>query len=69
MLPSKQWTIQMTYSHNMPQTSANSILTQKMMDEQVQPGTFRPPLYNLSPDVRQPLDKLLEMMKSQYGER
>ena len=31
---------------NMPQTSVNSVITQKMMDEQVQPDTFKPLYHN-----------------------
>ena len=33
---------------NMPQTSVNSVITQKIMDKQVQPDTFKPHLHNLS---------------------
>ena len=50
---------------NMPQISVNSIITQKVMDEQVQLDTFRPPLYNLSQYIKQSLNKLLEVLKSQ----
>ena len=29
--------------------------------------TFKPPLYNLSPEIKQLLDKLLETFKSQFA--
>ena len=45
---------------NMPQTSVSSIITEKMIDEQVQLHTFKPPLHNLSQDIKQSLDILLE---------
>ena len=49
---------------NMPQTSVSSVITQKMMNKQVQLDTFKCPLYNLSPDMNQSWDKLLETFKS-----
>ena len=49
---------------NMPQTSVNSVITQKKIDQQVQPDIFKSPLHNLSLDVKQSLDKLLETFKS-----
>ena len=51
---------------NMPQTSVNSVITQKMIHEQVQSDTFKPPLHNLSSEVKWSLDKLLESFKSQF---
>ena len=36
----------------MPQTSINSVTTQKMIDEHLQPDTFTPPLHTLPGDVR-----------------
>ena len=56
-----------TYIENMPQTSVNSIIIQKMMDEQVQLDTFKPPLHNLSQEVKQSLDELLKTFKSQFA--
>ena len=54
--------------NSMPQTSVNSIITQKMMDEQVQPDTFKPPLHNLSPEIKQSPDKIMETFKYQLHE-
>ena len=36
---------------NMPQTSVKSIITQKMMDKQVQLNIFKSPLHNLSQEL------------------
>ena len=44
-----------------------SIINQKMLDEQVQLDTFKPPLHNLSPEIKQSLDKLLEIFKSPFA--
>ena len=52
---------------NMPQTPVNSIIMQKMLDEQVQWDTFKPPLHNLSQEIKQSLNKLLETFKSQFA--
>ena len=35
-----------------------------MMDKQVQPDTFKPPLHNIFPQIKQSLDKLLGIFKS-----
>ena len=48
----------------MPQTSINSLTTQKMLDEHIQPDTFTPPLHTLLVDVRKSLNQLLETFKS-----
>ena len=37
---------------NMPQISVNSVITQQMMDKQVQLETLKPPLLNLPLDVK-----------------
>ena len=50
----------------MPQTSINSLTTQKMIDDHVQPDTFTPPLYTLPSDVRKSLNQLLEKFKLQF---
>ena len=50
----------------MPQTSINSLTTQKMIDEHVQPDTFMPPLYTLLGNVRKSLNQLLETFKPQF---
>ena len=50
----------------MSPSTTDSIITQKMMDEQVQPDTFKPPLYNFSKEIKQSLNKLLETFKSQF---
>ena len=38
--------------NNMSQTSVNSVITQKMMDDQVQPNTFTPPLHKFSLELK-----------------
>ena len=43
---------------HMPQTSINRLTTQKILDEHIQPDTFRLPLYSLSDDVRKSLNQL-----------
>ena len=50
---------------NMSLMSVNSVITQKMMDDQVQLATFTPPLHNLSLEVKLYLDRSLESFKSQ----
>ena len=37
---------------NMSETSVNSVITQKMMDDQFQSDTFTPPLPHLSSEVK-----------------
>ena len=37
---------------HMPQASIDSLTTQKMIDEHIQPNTFAPPLHTLLGDVR-----------------
>ena len=39
---------------------------EEIMDDQVQPNIFTPPLDNLSSEVRQSLDKLFESFKSKF---
>ena len=51
---------------HLPQTSINSLTTQKMMDEHIQLDTFTPPLHTLPDDVRMSLNQLLETFKSQF---
>ena len=43
----------------MTQTAFNSVTTQKMIDEHVQPDSFKPPLHTLLGDVRKSLNQLL----------
>ena len=50
----------------MPQTSVNSLTTQKMIDKHVQPDTFTPPLHTLLGNVKKSLNQLLETFKSQF---
>ena len=50
----------------MPQTYINSLTTQKMIDEHIQPGTFTPPLHTLLGNVSKSLNQLLETFKSQF---
>ena len=52
----------------MPQTSINSLTTQKMLDEQNQPNTFTPQLHTLPDDVRKSLIQLLETFNSQFAQ-
>ena len=47
----------------MPQTSFDSLTTQKMIDEHSQPYTFKPPLHTVLGDVRKSLNQLLEIFK------
>ena len=44
----------------MPQTSINSLTTQKMIDEHIQPDTFTLSLHTLLDDVSKSLNQLLE---------
>ena len=53
---------------HMPQTSVNSLSTQKMLDEHIQPDTFTPPLHTLLGDVRKSLSQLFETFKSQFAQ-
>ena len=53
---------------HLPQTSINSLITQKMLDEHIQPDTFTPPLPTLLGDVRKSLNQLLETFKSQFAQ-
>ena len=50
----------------MPQTSINSLTTQKMIDEHVQPDAFTPPSHTLLDKVRKLLDQLLETFKLEF---
>ena len=51
---------------HMPQTPVNSMTTQKVIDEHIQPDTFTPPLHTLLGNVRKSLNQLSERFKSQY---
>ena len=53
---------------HMLQTSINSLTTQKMIDEHVQPDTFTPPLHTLPGDLRRSLNQLLETFKLQFAQ-
>ena len=52
----------------MPQTAINSLTTQKMIDEHIQPDSFTPPLHTLLGDARKSLNQLLETFKSQFAQ-
>ena len=52
--------------YKMFQTHVNSAITQNMMDDQVKPDTFAPPLHHFSSEVKWSLDELLESFKSQF---
>ena len=47
----------------MPQTSINSLTTQRILDEHIQPDTFTPPLHTIPGDVTESLNQLLETFK------
>ena len=50
---------------HMRQTSINSLTTQKMIEEHIQPDTFTPPLYTVLGDVRKSLNQLLKTFELQ----
>ena len=50
----------------MSKTSVNSVMTQKMMDYQVQPDTFMSLLHCPSSKLKWSLDELLDSFKSQF---
>ena len=50
------------------QTTSNSLTTQKMIDEHIQPDSFTPPLHTLLGSVRKSLNQLLETFKSQFAQ-
>ena len=52
----------------MLKTSINSLTTQKVLDEHIQPDTFTPPLHTLAGDVRKSLNQLLETFQSQSAQ-
>ena len=52
----------------MPQTAINSLTTQTIIDEHVQPDTSTPPLHTLPGDVRKSLNQLLETYKLQFAQ-
>ena len=52
----------------MVQTSMNSLTTQKMIDEHIQPNPFIPPIYTLLGNVRKSLNQLLETFQLQFAE-
>ena len=47
----------------MPHTSINSLITQKMIDDHIQPDTSTPPFHTLLGKVRKSLNQLLEHLK------
>ena len=53
---------------HMLKTSINSLTTQKMIEEHIQPDTFTPPLHTLPGDVRKSLTQLLETFKLQFAQ-
>ena len=52
----------------MLQTAINSLTTQRMLDEHIQPDTFTPPLHTLLGDVRKSLNQLLETFKPHFSQ-
>ena len=50
----------------MSQTSINSLTTQKMRDEHIQPDTFTPPLHTLPSYVRKSVNQFLETFELQF---
>ena len=53
---------------HMSQTSINSLSTQKIIDEHIQPDNFTPPLHTLPGDMRKSLNQLLETFKVQFAQ-
>ena len=53
---------------HMLHTSINTVTTQKMIDEYVQPDIFTPPLHTLPVDVRKSLHQLLVTFKLQFAQ-
>ena len=53
---------------HMWQTTINSLTTQKMIDEHVQPETFTPPIHTLPSDVRKSPSQLPASFKSQFAQ-
>ena len=53
---------------HMPQISINTLTTQKMIDDHIQPGTFTPPLKTLLGDMGKQLNQLLETFKLQFAQ-
>ena len=51
---------------HMPKTAINSLITEKMTDEHVQPDTYIPPLHTLPGEVRKSLSQLLKTFQSQF---
>ena len=51
---------------HMLQTAINSLTTQKMIDQHIQPDSFIPPLHTLLDDMRKSLNQLLETFISQF---
>ena len=45
----------------------NSVTTQKMMSEQVEPDTFEPPCHKLKPNIKTKYEALLKEYKSQFA--
>ena len=55
-------------SHDQPDIhSTNSVTTQRMMAEQVEPNTFHPPCHKLKSCIESELDALLKEYASQFG--
>ena len=56
------------YIDNMPQTSVSSILTKKWWRNKFNWTLCNPPSHNLSQEIKQSLNKLLETFKSQFAQ-
>ena len=52
----------------MPPTAINSLTTQRMLDNHIQPDTFTPPLHTLPDNERKSVNQLLETFKSQFAQ-
>ena len=48
---------------HMPQTTINSLTTQRMIDMHIQSDTFTPPFHTLPGNVRKSLNQLLKILK------
>ena len=53
---------------HMPQIAINSLITQKILDEHIQPDPFTPLLHTLPDDVLESLNQLIETFISQFAQ-
>ena len=53
---------------HIPQTAINSLTTQMMLDEPIQPDSFTPPSHTLPDDVSKSVNQQLQLFKSQSAQ-